>query len=337
MTEKCPDRTYENTFLWFSLRNLDSFHLPRRRDTFLMTIQDYIYVDEKRLDSYVEQIASPEVTVKTPVWTFGLSLAGPKVQGVQQQTSRNRTQSEKIELLLKHLSAHKELAEGRIQNISYFNHPPVFRIETCSVVSVYVPPLRPRETGPDALTLWISADSPYRLFLLQDFQKSDDTAFNARSGYSSLLLIYQEVISRSRKYQDSFVSELRNQELKRLRRLPQWQPHVPTTRFGSSVSKPFEILNPEMRNPEAIFEEADRQVERQLNQYFPLRNPLDAELQQRFAIDPISVLTEMGAEIGGHRNIKTLYRVRDVHMESLPGEQKPAIITFGYPIFVSSL
>ena len=302
-----------------------------------MTLPDYIYVDDKRLDSYVEQIASPEVAVKTPIWTIGFSLAGPKVQGVQQQTSRSRTQSEKIELLLKHLREHKELAEGRIQNISYFNHPPVFRIETCSVVSVYVPPLRPRETGPDALTLWISTDGPCRLFLLQDFQKSDDTAFNARSGYSSLLLIYQEVISRSQKYQDSFVSRLRDQELKRLHRLPQWQPHGPTTRSAGSISKPFETLSPEARNPEAIFEEADRQVEQQLKQYFPLRNPLDAELQQRFAIDPLSVLKDMGANIGGRRDIKTLYRVRDVHMESLPGEEKPAIITFGYPIFISTL
>ena len=166
-------------------------------------LRDLIYVDETRLDSYVRQTGTPDAVVKVPKWTFEFSVAGPKVKGEQQQSSRKRENEEKIELLLKYLKKHDQLAEGRIRSASYFNRPSVFRMETCSVVSVDIPSLRPLENSADTLTLWISsdeADGLSRLFLLQDFQKSDDSAFGAHSAYSSLLLIYEEVISKSLKY-----------------------------------------------------------------------------------------------------------------------------------------
>lgn len=90
--------------------------------------------------------------------------------------------------------------------------------------------------------------------------------------------------------------------------------------------------------------EVDRRVERDLAKYFPLRDPLDKEIQKRFAVEPLSVLGEIRAQIGGRKTVETLYRVRDVHMETLPtpllsspGEDRTAIVTFGYPIFVSAL
>jgi hypothetical protein len=149
-----------------------------------------------------------------------------------------------------------------------------------------------------------------------------------------LLLIYEEVISKSLKYQESFVSELRSQELKRVEREPSYNRSV--TRFSShSGSESFK--NELSLGGETIDMEVDRRVDSQLEKYFPLRNPLDKEMQKRFALEPLSVLLEMGAQIGSQKNVETLYRVKKVHMKRLPGEGRTTYITFGYPIFVSAL
>jgi hypothetical protein len=88
---------------------------------------------------------------------------------------------------------------------------------------------------------------------------------------------------------------------------------------------------------EALCQEVDKRVKRQLEDYFPLLDPLDEKVQARFAFKPLSVLREMGAEVGAQQNVETLYRVRDVHMETLQDGGPIAIVTFGYPIFVSAV
>ena len=41
-----------------------------------MTLVDYLYVDEDRLDSYIEQFSSPVVYDKIPAWKCPLGLRG---------------------------------------------------------------------------------------------------------------------------------------------------------------------------------------------------------------------------------------------------------------------
>lgn len=288
-----------------------------------------------RLDSYVEQVASPTKFIKVPKWTVIFGLTGPKVKGEQEQILQNRTQSEKIELLIEHLRKHHELAQGRIKGASYFNHPPVFRMETCTVFNVFIP-----TKGDDSktMTLWVSADNAAgldRLFLLQDFHKSDEDGFGARSAYSSLLLIYQEVLSRAQKYDQDFVDNLRTEVLREeLKRTERRRGYSPPAMFGGQPR--FDLEPSEGSGPERIFEDVDRRVKEKLDEYFPLLDPSDNGVQRRFAVDPVSVLRDMGAQVGGRKDVETLYRVRDVHMETLP-ENRVATVTFGYPIFVANL
>lgn len=287
------------------------------------SLRDLIYIDQKRLNSYARQIEPGGAVVKVPKWTIGISLTGPKVSGEQNQSFRPREAEEKIDLLLKHLKKNSELADGRIREANYFGSPPVFRYEKdCTVVGVDVP-LTSTEPSAGTVRLWVSRDPPGetgRLFLLQDFHKSDEDAFDAESAYRSLHLIYEELISKAEKYQESFVSSVRNQERKRLQ----------TSRRALKNSRGF--LDPELDEIEV-----DGRVQNRMKAYFPLRDPLEEEFQKRFAVDPVGTLEEMGAKVFGERAVETLYRVRKVHMEPVPTASQLLVVTFAYPIFMSAV
>ena len=47
----------------------------------LMSLIEYVYVDEKRLDAYFEQISSPVTYDKVPEWNADISITGPKAGG----------------------------------------------------------------------------------------------------------------------------------------------------------------------------------------------------------------------------------------------------------------
>ena len=42
-----------------------------------MSLEEYLYVDDRRLDTYVEQLGAPIAYDKVPTWTAKLSLLGP--------------------------------------------------------------------------------------------------------------------------------------------------------------------------------------------------------------------------------------------------------------------
>lgn len=111
--------------------------------------------------------------------------------------------------------------------------------------------------------------------------------------------------------------------------------YVNETRFdGRAGLEP--VGDESFAGPEAIDIVVDQRVDRQLESYFPRLNPLHHEVKRRFAIEPAAVLQQMGARLVCQRRVEVLYRVREVHMEPLP-ENSMAIVTFGYPIYVSAL
>jgi len=89
--------------------------------------------------------------------------------------------------------------------------------------------------------------------------------------------------------------------------------------------------------PEGLYIEVDKRVDKDLEMHSPLHNPNEPELQRRFAVEPVRVLEEMGARIGGRRMVETLYRLREVHAEPLPDGAGIIIVTFGYPIFIATV
>jgi hypothetical protein len=306
-------------------------------------LRDFLCVDEKRLDSYMTQIKAPTPVDKVPIWEGEISITGVKVVGKQQTSVRTRKNEEGIELLLAYLRKNDQLVEGRIRDANYFNHPPVFRIETCPVVSVTIPLSAGHESGADAITLWVSSDEVNetgRLFLLEDSKKGDEPGFGASSAYSSLLMLYREVLSGAKKhfagtprYDESLVAELRQKELGRVQR--QFRANRLRDEAGPySRHNRFDSMS---LGPEGLYIEVDKRVDKDLEMHSPLHNPNEPELQRRFAVEPVRVLEEMGARIGGRRMVETLYRLREVHAEPLPDGAGIIIVTFGYPIFIATV
>jgi len=64
-----------------------------------MALKEYLYIDERRLNSYFEQISSPVKYDKVPVWKASISLTGPNAEGQQARFARPYTKHEKIEKL----------------------------------------------------------------------------------------------------------------------------------------------------------------------------------------------------------------------------------------------
>jgi hypothetical protein len=72
---------------------------------------EYLYVDQRRLDSYFEQISSPVAYDKVPQWKIALGLGGPSVEGNQERPGRPFTTHEKLVAVLEYLRRTKNLLE----------------------------------------------------------------------------------------------------------------------------------------------------------------------------------------------------------------------------------
>src|SRR5215210_128620 len=123
-----------------------------------MALVEYLYVDERRLDTYFEQISSPVTYDKVPEWNAEIGLTGPKGGGKQARFARPYTMHEKISNLTEYLED-----EGLVAYERPGNRDPIpiadrklFRIETCRAKRVFIPPDhgQPQEVG--ALNVWIS-------------------------------------------------------------------------------------------------------------------------------------------------------------------------------------
>jgi hypothetical protein len=302
-------------------------------------LRDYIFVDDARLDSYVEQIASSPTYDKVPVWSWGLSLTGLKVEGKQERKERPRSTNEKINLLLDHLKKNDRLAHGRTQGPTYFDHQHLFRIETCQAVTVRMRSSNLMQSEAVDLVLWVSealyknpfhyslneeSPEPHRLFLLKGTRKGDDTSYSAKSAYSTLLQLYEEGVSLSREFDEKFMSDLRAKKQKGV--LQKRRPKIFAPKGSSVFGGTFD---------EDRAEQIAQEVDEKLRTDSSIVNPRNEELKKEFATNPLGAFRRMGANLGDVQVIEALYRVRAVYMETQEAEKPAAIITFGYPIFVS--
>jgi hypothetical protein len=112
-------------------------------------MQEHIYIDKRRLDSYIEQVRSPLTTDKIPMWNVELSLTGPKVGGTQQRPVRPLTTHEKLTCLLDHLREKKWVGKGSPKSheeITAYDSP-TFRIDTLDATRLFL----------ETLILWPAA------------------------------------------------------------------------------------------------------------------------------------------------------------------------------------
>ncbi len=180
----------------------------------MSSLSEYLYVDEKRLNTYIEQIRSPITFDKIPQWSVELSITGPKAGGAQAKHIRPLTTHEKLDILVDYLRTKHELSEQRPK----WRGDSVFYLETCEAVRVVIPfsALLPSDNSSD-VALWISpanwleTQSRYAphgsLVLIEDYNQNNDTPWNKWSGYSALMLFAADLQSRSRIISDKFGSQ----------------------------------------------------------------------------------------------------------------------------------
>src|SRR5687768_14546779 len=76
-------------------------------------LREYLYLDERRLNAYVQQVHAPVTWDKIPLWSVELSVAGPKASGQQARPARPLTNHEKTQILVDYLKSTNEYARGR--------------------------------------------------------------------------------------------------------------------------------------------------------------------------------------------------------------------------------
>src|SRR5262245_35625185 len=86
-----------------------------------MPLVEYLYVDDTRLDSYIEQIGPPVTYDKVPVWKAEFGLTGPKAAASQERHARTPTRHEKIVTLLDHLEQENLIDTKRLPGRAWRN------------------------------------------------------------------------------------------------------------------------------------------------------------------------------------------------------------------------
>jgi hypothetical protein len=180
-------------------------------------LTEYLYCDEKRLDSYFSRISGPIAYDKVPVWKAALSLTGPTVEGTQSRPGRPFTLHEKVQKLIDYLRSSDLIDYGRPTD-PFGPDEGHFRVETMLARKAII---RPKIEVPDfrGLSLWVSVEpdtvvsgtSGYPagpLFLLEDFRGDDDVPVVRFSSYSWLTLLAESVDTSFRKSIEAGISHL---------------------------------------------------------------------------------------------------------------------------------
>lgn len=268
------------------------------------SIVEYLYVDERRLDAYVEQIGPPVRYDRTPTWEGDEPDTCPGAAGTGGVQNQRLTRSEKAELLLQHLQENDLLGTFRPTPTtsdypadSSFPErfwPRDFVYETCTVRKVVVP--AKRDSGPESrsLVLWLSptiddegepgdSDRLCRLrrtfkagmlCLIADWSQADAAPyFAAASGYSFMHTLLSGLSSES-----------------------------PRTVLAGSEG--FAVTKTEAVVP--------------------------------FFADPFGTLSDLGCAIGIARRVRVLYRVRETSLYNGPESGIVLLGMFAYPIFIAA-
>ncbi len=265
----------------------------RRKSTELI---EYLYIDHKRLDAYVSQLAAPKTYDKVPTWTVEAGLTGLKAGGQQSKLARDRTLQEKIDLLVGWLEKNDRLSTKRptCYSLEGGYGPDTFCTETIAARKVSIPPRRSSiiETG---FTLWVSVSekhpeslgNDHALVLCEDFPLSDEPGPKGMGLSHFSALIY-------------LVTELREQ----LCQTP--------------------ILTPDVKE---YMESHDEYKWLQSDDFFLAA--INTAIQGEELVDssPIRLLKKLGCHLADERFVRVLYRPRTVNDVGKG--------VFGYPIFVA--
>ena len=171
-----------------------------------MHLKEYLYIDQKRLNSYIEQIHPDSKIEKVPEWKVDIGLTGPKISASQKAQFRTLTQDEKIELLLKHLKKNNQVSHNiKFDKLCSFDKDkmklitiPFVIMKICATKAV-IPADKHHDTSCNKV-IWFfsnyeddvtgpgSYSKLYAVYLLEDYFSDDSTVNHpALSAYSGLV------------------------------------------------------------------------------------------------------------------------------------------------------
>ena len=161
-----------------------------------MSLIEFLFTDDARLDSYVEQIAAPVTYDKVPVWKGSLSITGPSAEATQSRVARALTRFEKLKRVIEFLKKQNQLALVRTQSDRRAARTTPFLLDTCTAVKVRIPGSAGL-SGADGpgIILWVSdplgredvdTEQTCTLCLMQGFSRADDAPLPGESMFSVL-------------------------------------------------------------------------------------------------------------------------------------------------------
>lgn len=317
-----------------------------------MTVTEYLYVDQRRVDSYFEQVSDPVKYDKVPIWKMALGLAGPSTEGTQSRPGRAFTQHEKITELL------KRLAGGPSSRVSR-RRDSEFAVACLSAVRAFIPS---RSTGAGdfpGLAIWIGLGAEESrdldpVYLIENFPRDDESRSNW-SGMSALWMLTNELSKEWERCGAPIGSGPQESlevivEPELFRKLEQ-SSHIGMEKLvgemlaASSQRMPSNatILTFSNRTSQLSYRVAESERRYEIEVYRPtspdqatrclITRDTRKELAARFALDPVGLLRSWGAITGPERVVDVLFRIRHTMIEeSVPGG-RGAIL--GYPLVIA--
>lgn len=167
-------------------------------------LREYLYVDDRRVNSYLEQISSTDTYDRVPSLQFGVSGDGnPSMRFEYSKQRRPKNQHALVTELVSHLDRRGKLGRARPRwgDSSEADPEPTFVLETCEAVKVLFP-----DTKGDAgsgVVAWLSewptdrrahALRPAGVLCMIEDATSDDRVHRASfSSYSWLLALLHQL------------------------------------------------------------------------------------------------------------------------------------------------
>ncbi len=167
-------------------------------------LRDYLYVDERRLDRYLEQFSSTSTYDKVASVGVGLSGSGPSAHAEQARHPRRKSTHEKIEELIGYLERNGHLRRHRPGGFDEDDLVrPDFAIEECEAVKVLIPRADGAADAESGVVVWISEwpddrpEHPWRrpgvLCIIQDGSLDDRRRYASFSSYSWILALLHQL------------------------------------------------------------------------------------------------------------------------------------------------
>ena len=260
--------------------------------------RDYLYIDETRLNKYVEQISSTNTFRKSPSLKFGTSGLIPTISIEVAAQLSEKTNHEKVSELVKYLEDNGHISHSRPAESGNYGDIPDFVLEECEASRILIPSTKDFDAS-EGIVIWVSEwplerklnllSPPGLLCLIQD-STHDDTTHNAgfsHSGYTWLQALLHQL----------------SQEKVKTKMLIEY----PLSPIGDY-----------------------------LHDIITAQRYLDNE-RQVFRKNPLRWLKEKGCKLSTSRRIVTLYRIRNLGGDQIGTERREedfTVSTFAYAIAI---